>query len=144
MRESERHCSLWDCEVGHDLVMEQQTNNLRNFCNFIREKTKLVFQQYTVDEFIYCCCSLSCIQLFATPYPRQASLSFTISWSLLKLMSMESVMPSNHLILCRCLLLRPSVFPSTGLFSSESVLHLRSPKYRNFSFSISPSSDIQG
>ena len=75
--------------------------------------------------------------------PRQASLSFTISWSLLKLMSIESVMPSSHLILCRPLLL-PSIFPSIRVFSSESVLHIRWPKYWSFSFSISPSSEHSG
>jgi len=89
--------------------------------------------------------SLSHVQFFATPWTaaRQASLSFTISWSLLKLMSVESVMPSSHLILCRPLLL-PSVFPSIRVFSSESVLHIRWPKYWSFSFSISPSSEHSG
>ena len=89
--------------------------------------------------------SLSHVQFFATPWTaaRQASLSFTISWSLLKLMSIESVMPSSHLILCRPLLL-PSIFPSIRVFSSESVLHIRWPKYWSFSFSISPSSEHSG
>ena len=73
---------------------------------------------------------------------RQASLSITSSWSLLKLMSIESVMPSNHLILC-CPLLLPAVFPSR-VFSSESILHIRWPKYWSFSFSISPSSEYSG
>ena len=72
---------------------------------------------------------------------RQAFLSFTISQSLLKLMSIESVMPSNHLILYRSLLLPPSIFPSTRVFSNESVLHIRWPKYWSFSFSISPSKE---
>ena len=72
---------------------------------------------------------------------RQASLSITNSRSLLKLMSIESVMPSNHLILCRPLLLLPSVFPSIRVFSNESVLHIRWPKYWSFSFSISPSNE---
>ena len=70
---------------------------------------------------------------------HQASLSFTISWSLLKLMSIESVMPSNHRILCHPLLLLPSIFPSVRVFSSESALYIRWPKYWSFSFSISPS-----
>ena len=70
---------------------------------------------------------------------HQASLSFTISWSLLKLMSIESVMPSNHLVLCCPLLLLPSVFPSIRVFSNESALHIRWPKYCSFSFSIGPS-----
>ena len=72
---------------------------------------------------------------------HQASLSFTIPWSLLKLMSIESVMPSNHLILCCPLLLLPSVIPSIRVFSSESALHIRWSKYWSFSFSISPSSE---
>ena len=71
----------------------------------------------------------------------QASLSITDSWSLLKLMSIELVMPSNHLILCRPLLLLPSIFPSIRVFSNESVLHIRWPKYWSFSFSISPSNE---
>ena len=70
--------------------------------------------------------------------------AFTISWSLLKLMSIESVMPSNHLILCHPLLLLPSVFPSIRVFSNESVLHIRWPKYWSFSFSVSPSNEYSG
>jgi len=72
---------------------------------------------------------------------RQASLSFPISWSLLKLMSIESVMPSNHLILCRPLLLLPSIFPRIRVFSSKSALHIKWSKYWSFSFSISPSNE---
>ena len=74
----------------------------------------------------------------------QASLSITSSQSLLKLMSIESVMPSNHLILCHPLLLPPSVFPSIRVFSNESVLRIRWPKYWSFSFSISPSNEYSG
>ena len=86
---------------------------------------------------------LSRVRLFVTPrtVSHQASLSFTISWSLLKLMSIESVMPSNHLILCHPLLLLPSIFPSTWVFSSELAFRVRWPKYWSFSFSISPSSE---
>ena len=86
--------------------------------------------------------SLSCVQLFATPWTAacQASLSFTISWSLLKLM----VMPSNHLILCCRLLLLSSIFPSMGVFSTESTLHIRWPKYWSFSFNISPCNEYSG
>ena len=82
-------------------------------------------------------------QLFANlgTIPHQASLSITNSWSLLKLMSIELVMPSNHLILCRPLLLPPSIFPSIRVFSNESVLCIRWPKYWSFSFSISPSNE---
>ena len=90
--------------------------------------------------------SLSCVRLFATPWiaARQASLSITNSQSLLKLMSIESVMPSNHLILCHPLLLMPSIFPSIRVFSNESVLHIRWPKYWSFSFNISPSNEYSG
>ena len=90
--------------------------------------------------------SLSHVQLFATPWTpaRQASLSITNSQSLLKLMSIESVMPSNHLILCRLLLLPPSIFPSIRVFSNESALRFRWPKYWSFSFSISPSNEHPG
>ena len=90
--------------------------------------------------------SLSRVQLFATPWtaPCQASLSITNSWSLLKLMSIKSVMPSNHLILCHPLLLLPSIFPSIRVFSKESVLHIRRPKYWSYSFSISPSNEYLG
>ena len=89
---------------------------------------------------------LSHVQLFATPWTtaRQASLYITKSWSLLKLMSIESVMPSNHLLLCWPLLLLPSVFPNIRVFSSESVLHIRWPKYWSFSFSISPPNEYSG
>ena len=84
--------------------------------------------------------SLSCVRLFVTPWmaARQASLSITNSWNLLKLMSIELVTSSNHLILCQPLLL-PSIFPSIRIFSIESVLHIRWPKY--WSFSISPSNE---
>ena len=85
------------------------------------------------------------IQLFVTPWiaAHEASLSITNSWSLLKLMSIEPVMPSNHLILCRPLLL-PSIFPTIRVFSNESVLHIRWPKYWSSSFSISPSNEYSG
>ena len=86
---------------------------------------------------------LSCVWLFVTPWTaaRQASLSFTVSWSLLRLTSTESMMPSNQLVLCRPLLFPPSIFPSIRVFSSEWALHIRWPKYRNFSFSINPSNE---
>ena len=89
--------------------------------------------------------SLSRVRLFVTPCiaARQASLSITNSQSLPKLMSIELVMPSNHLILCRPLLLLTSVFPSIRVFSNESALHIRWPKYWSFSLNISPSSKHQ-
>ena len=90
--------------------------------------------------------SLSRVQLFATPLTtaRQASLSITNSQSLPKLMSIESVMPSNHLILCRPLLLLPSIFPSIRVFSNESAFRIKWPKYWSFSFNISPSNEHLG
>ena len=90
--------------------------------------------------------SLSCVQLFATPWTAapQASLSITISQGLLKLMSFESMMPSNHLILGHSLLHLLSILPSSRIFSTESVLHIRWPKYYSFSFSTSPSSEYSG
>ena len=89
---------------------------------------------------------LSHVRPFATPWTaaHQASLSFTISWSLIKLMSVESVMLSNHLVLCHPLLLLPSVFPSIRVFSNESALCIRWPKYWSFSFSINPSNEYSG
>ena len=86
---------------------------------------------------------LNCVRLFATPWTAacQASLSIKNSWSLLKLMTIESVMPSNHLILCRPLLLLLSIFPSIRVFSNESALRIRWPKYWSFSFSISSSNE---
>ena len=90
--------------------------------------------------------SVSSVQLFAIPQTaaRQASLSITSSQNLLKLMSIESVMPSNHLILCHPLLLLPSIFPSIRVFSNESAIRIRWPKYWSFSFSIIPSKEIPG
>ena len=99
-----------------------------------------------------CKSTISSVQLlsffspFLTPWTvaHQASLCITISWSLLKLMSITSVMPSNHLILCRPLLLPPSIFPSIRVFSNESILHIRFQKYWSLSFSISPSNEYSG
>ena len=90
--------------------------------------------------------SYSVMSNCATPdtAARQASLSFTVSWSLLKLMSIESVMPSNHLILCHPFLLLPSILPSIRVFSNESALHIRWPKYWSFNFNISPSNEQPG
>ena len=90
--------------------------------------------------------SLTSVWLFVTPWTAagRSSLSFTISWSLLKLMSIESVMPSNHLILCRPLLILPSIFPSIRVLSNELALHIRWPKYWSFSFSTSPSNEDPG
>jgi len=105
--------------------------------------------QHSVEHSFTACIvvqSLSHVWLFAAPWiaAHKASLSFAISWSLLKLMSIESVMPSNHLVLCRPLLPLPSIFPSIRVFSSQSALCIRSPKYWSFSFSISHSSECWG
>ena len=102
-----------------------------------------------MDRLHYICQFSSVAQfvwLFATPWTAtcQASLSITNSWSLLKLMTIESVMSSNHLILCHPLLLLPSIFPIIRVFPNESVLHIRWPKYWSFSFSISPSNEYSG
>ena len=90
--------------------------------------------------------SLSRVHLFVMPWTaaRQVPLSFTVSQGLLRFISIESVMPSNHLILCCPLLLLPSIFPSTGFFSNESALCIKWPKYWSFSFSISPSNEHLG
>ena len=90
--------------------------------------------------------SLCCVQLFVTPWTaaRQASLSITNSRSSLKLISVESVMPTNHLILCRPILLPPSIFPSIRVFSNQSVFRIRWPIYWSFSFNISPSNEYSG
>ena len=102
-----------------------------------------IFELITVSQF---CQLLSCVWLFTSPWTaaRQASLFITNSWNLLKFMSITLVMPSNHLILCRPLLLLPSIFPSIRVFSNESVLHIRRPEYRSFSYSISPSNEYSG
>ena len=97
----------------------------------------------SLNEFIeYFLSSLSRVRIFVTPWTvtQQASLSFTVSWSLFKLVSIESVMPSNHIILC-CPLLLPSIFPSIRVFSNESALHIRWPKCWSFSSNIRPSNE---
>ena len=112
--------------------------------NKFQRETRIFYVKFST--YISSIQSVSHIQLFVTPWTaaRQASLSFISSWSLLKLMSFELVMPTNHLILCRPLLLPPSIFPSIRVFSNESVLHIRWPKYWSFSFSISPSNEYSG
>ena len=103
-----------------------------------------LYYKTVVIQIIWCWhLLLFCYQVFVTPWTaaHQAALSFTISWSLLKLMSIESVLPSNHLILCGPLFFLSSVFPSIRVFSSELALRIRWPKYGNFSFSTSPSSE---
>ena len=106
----------------------------------IKKKKKKQFNFYSSSVQFSSVQSLSCVRLFATPWiaAHQASLSITNSQSLLKLMPIESVMPSNHLILCHPLLLLPPIPPSIRVFSNESTLRMRWPKYWSFSFSISP------
>ena len=118
----------------------------------MRLESKGVFKIYTyIHIYIICCISdqirsdqlLSCVWLFATPWiaARQASLSITNSWSSFRLTSIESVTPSSHFILCCPLLLLPLIPPSIRVFSNESTLHIRWPKYWSFSFRIIPSKD---
>ena len=108
----------------------------KNSLVFLSEREKIIVVVVVVQ-------SLSRVWLFATPWASayQASLFFTVPWSLLKLMPIDSVMPSNHLILCHPLLILSSTFSSIRVFSSESTLHIRWPKYWSFSFCISPSSE---
>ena len=117
---------LRDSEFGHSKHITQIT-------------VKIYFQFSSIQ-------SLSWVRVFGTPWTAacQASLSITNSWSLLKLKSIKSVMPSNHLILCRPLLFLPSIFPSIRVSSSELVLCIRWPKFWSFSFSISPSNERSG
>ena len=116
--------------------------------HFYQECTRILFSPHILQLLLLMVSvqSLSHVWLFVTPWTavHQASLSITNSQSLLKLMSIESVMPSNHLILCHLLLLLPSIFPSIRVFSNESVLHIRWPKYWSFSFNISPSKEHPG
>ena len=107
---------------------------------------RILFSKYSFPTSLYSVQSLSHVWLFATPWTaaHQASLSITNSWNLFKLMSIESVMPSNHLILCRPLLLLPSIFLSIWVNSNESVSRIRWPKYWSLSFSISPSNEYSG
>ena len=114
--------------------------------NFIREYSSILQRIVSLSVQFSSVQSLSRVRLFATPWitARQASLSITNSQSLLKLTSIESVMPSNHLILCHPLLRLPSIFPSIRVFSNESVFHSRWPKYWSFSFNISPSNECSG
>ena len=129
--------ALW---VGRSLGGGLKQPNGRERCSISASGWRLLRYQFSSVQ------SLSHFRLFATPWiaARQASLSITNSRSWLKLMSIESVMPSNYLILCRPLLLLPSIFPSIRGFSNESTLHMRWPKYWSFSFSISPSNEYSG
>ena len=111
-----------------------------NIHTWLLEKLLYSYSQFSSVQ------SLSCVWLLATPWTagRQASLSITNSRSLLKLMSIESVMPSNHLVICCPLLLPPSIFLSIRVFLSESIIHIRWPKYWSFHFSLSPCNEYSG
>ena len=129
----------------HPSNIKWQQSHSTSLCHGVFNQK--IFNPYTeLYSFPSSVQSLICVQLFATPWTTacQVSLSITNSWSLLKLMSIELVMPSNPLILCHPLLFLPSIFPSTRVFSNESVLHMRGPKYWSFSFSISPSNEYLG
>ena len=139
----------------YETFIQKSQFQLKNICiqhilkyniQYLSQKVKVSKVNFTSSQSVQSVQSLSRVRLFATPWTaaRQASLSITNSQSLLKLMSMELVMPSNHLILCRPLFLLPSIFSSIRVFSNESVLHIRWPEYWSFSFSISPSSEYSG
>ena len=126
----------------HICLCQNSAINLRNSLLVISLPSVLLFLQI-FPFFSFQFSSVAQLGLFATPWTaaREASLSITNSWSLLKLMSIELVMPSNHLILHCSLLLLPSIFPSIRVFSNDSALRIRWPKYWSFSFNISPSSE---
>ena len=137
-----------DCYNAHQtlcwIISTHPLLSSLNLCNrplglICKEGNSLVSRHRSVQL-------LSRVRLFATPWAaaRQVSLSITNSQSLLKLTSIESMMPSNHLILCRPLLLLPPIPPSIRVFSCESTLHMSWPKYWSFSFSISPSNEYSG
>ena len=131
-----------------EVVQEHVSLNFECFLGLVKIKWTHVFDitLKTAQYHISSVQSLSRVWLFATPWTaaHKASLSITNSQNLLKLMSIESVMPSNHLILCHPLLLLPSIFPSIRVFSNESILCIRWPKYWSFSFSIGPSNEYSG
>ena len=151
------------CGIPHSSEKEQITaitSNVETSCRHTAEQNQtdteestsynsvcIIFKADWTDEWWFSSVQLlSHVRLFASPWTaaRQASMSITNSWSPPKPMSIESVMPSNHLILCRPLLLLPSVFPSIRVFSDESAFCIRWPKYWSFSFNISPSSEHPG
>ena len=136
--------TLEDVEFTED-VERQEENAFWWFLHF-RKWWKKDFLLWTTTIQFSSVQSLSCVRLFVTPWTaaRQASLSITNSRSLLKFMSIESVMPSNHLILCHPLIFLPSIFPNIRVFSNESALRTRWPKYWNFSFEISPTNEHSG
>ena len=140
-----RHGNFWrynDIVKNNSIKSVQEFIGLMQSVGALNEREK----QTVDDENTYSVQLLSHVRLFAIPWTaaRQASLSIANSRSLLRLMSIELVMPSNHLILCRPLLLLPSIFPSIRVFSNESTLRIRWPKYCSFSFKISPTNKHTG
>ena len=127
-----------------NMMINTLWNDYLDKVSYINHLTDLPFFMYVVRTFkqmFSCCCSCCSVTQLCPPLRCLAFLSFTISRSLLKLMSIESVMPSNYLILCCPLLLLPSIFHSFRVFSSELTLHIRWPKYWSFSYRISPSNE---
>ena len=131
-------CGMWNLVPWQGIEPESPALGAQSLSHWTTGKSWVFFQFSSVQ-------SPSCDQLIATPWTavHQAFLSITNSRSLPKLMSIVSVIPSNHLILCRPLLLLPSIFPSIRVLSNESALHIRWPKYCSFSFNISPSNETQ-
>ena len=127
---------IFDTQVGLGIVWALEPWTQLSYLMWESRLLKILFWICHWEKVFSSVQSLSCVPLFVTPWTsaRQASLSITNSQSLLKLISIELVMPSNHLILCRPLLLPHSIFPSIRVFSNESVLHIRWPKYQSFSF----------
>ena len=137
---------MYQCKKHH-LPCFLKINRLRNLISSVIETNSEPYSALSIHFHTLSSVQLlSRVRLFATPWTAacQASLSITNCWSPPKPMSIESVMPSNHLILCHSLLLLPSIFPSIRVFSNESALHIRWPKYWSFSFSISPSKEHPG
>ena len=135
--------------VGCHCLLRNNIIGLMYLLYFFYYTFRQIHNNYVMSKLKHVCPSVqfsSVVFDSATPWTaaRQASLSITNSWSLLKLMSIESMMPSNYLILCHPLFLLPSIFPSIRVFSNESVLRIRCPKYWSFSFSISPSNEYPG
>ena len=132
--------------ITHSGVLPGESHGQRRLAGYSLWGSQRVEYDWEANTYCSLVQSLIHVRLFATPWTaaHQASLAITNSWSLLKLMSIELVMSFNHLILCRPLLLLPSIFPSIRVFSNESILHIRWPKYWSFNFSISPSNEYSG
>ena len=139
-------CENWTIKGNPPAPAPNHHKDHEHFVYFLKPLSDLLRNLFHASESLRSDQSLSRVRLFSTPWiaAHQASLSIINSWSPPKPTSIESVMPSNHLILCRPLLLLPSIFPSIKVFSSESALHTRWPKYWSFSFNISPPKEHRG